>query len=257
MNDQLTPPGERDLPARHASEMRAELMTAVRGPRPRPTRRWLVAAVSATAVVTAVAAVTLTHQVRDDDTQILALGPGELSSGLKRGAERCLKWNAEHATPRDDLPSDARPGPEDIVPVSMGDIAVASRQGGKVSILFLNDIGYVSCDVSYEDGQEVSGGMGVERWPHREWLPGPFQRLSLMSTEQEGGDVAALGRVSARVHRLVLERGNGKSTTARLANGAFGILTTTGDVRPGAEVVAYDAGRSTGSAGVTPTAPAR
>lgn len=51
----------------------------------------------------------------------------------------------------------------------------------------------------------------------------------------------AAGRVSFRVDRLVLEHGNGNSTGARLANGAFGLVTTSGDVQPDAELVAYDA----------------
>jgi len=241
MNDLLTPPGERDLPARRAMEMRAELMTAARGPRPRPTRRWLVAAVSATAAVVAVAGVALTHQVRDDGTQILAMGPGELSPELKRGAEQCLKWYAQHSSP----PDFAAPQPGAVVeagvPVSMNDVAVASRQGDKTAILFLNDVGYLACDITETFGLENSGGLSNDQWQHRDWLPGPVQRLSLSSTELDGGDVVVLGRVSSRVHRLMLERGNGKSTTARLSEGAFGILTTTDDVQRDAELVSYDA----------------
>jgi hypothetical protein len=261
MNDLLMPPGERDLPPRRAMEMRAGLMTAARGPRPRPTRRWLVAAVSATAVVTAVAGVALTHQVRDDDgTQILAMGLGELNPGLKRAADQCLRWYAQDFAPPGEaastpgasapgseataapLPSGVVPAPPIAeVPVSKGDIAVATQQGDKTAILFLNEIGYLACDITHQAEQEITGGLATERWPHRDWLPGPVQRLSLTSTDSDGGDVAALGRVSSRVHRLVLERGNGKSTTARLSGGAFGLLTTTNDVRPNAELVSYDA----------------
>jgi hypothetical protein len=263
MNDLLTPPGERDLPPRRAMEMRAELITATRGPRPRPTRRWLVAAVSATAVVTAVAGVALTHQVRDDDgTQILAMGSGELNPGMKRAADQCLRWYARdfahpgeaastpgasapasEATTAVPIPSEVVPPPPIAeVPVSKGDIAVATQQGDKTAILFLNEIGYLACDIIQESGPEITGGLATERWPHRDWLPGPVQRLSLTSTgSDDGGDVAALGRVSSRVHRLVLERGNGQATTARLSGGTFGLLTTTNDVRPNAELVSYDA----------------
>jgi len=239
MNDLLTPPGERDLPPQRAMEMRVELMAAVRGPRARPTRRWLVAAVSATAVVAAVAGVALIHQVRDGGTQVLAMGPGELSPELKRGAEQCLKWHAQQSAP----PNGATPGEaeEAGVPVSMNDIAVASRQGDTTAILFLNNIGYLGCNVTEAFGREITGGFGTRRWQHRDWLPGPVQRLDLSSTEDDGGDITVLGRVSSRVHRLVLERGNGKSTTARLYRGAFGILTTTDDVQKDAELVSYDA----------------
>jgi hypothetical protein len=90
-------------------------------------------------------------------------------------------------------------------------------------------------------GREVLGGVGSEAWPHRDWLPGPVQRLSVSSTELDSGAVSVLGRVSARVHRLVLEHGNGATTTARLAGGAFGLLSRADDVRPGAELVSYDA----------------
>ena len=249
MNDLLTPPGERDLPARRAMEMRAELMTAARGPRPRPTRRWLVAAVSATTVVTAVAGVALIHQVRDDGTQILAMGPRELSPELKRGAEQCLKWYAQPSSPPNLATSQpgtanaATPGAavEARVPVSMNDVAVASRQGDKTAILFLTDVGYLACDITEAFGREISGGLSTNHWQHRDWLPGPVQRLGLSSTGVDGGDVAVLGRVSSRVHRLMLERGNGKSTAARLSGGAFGILTTTDDVQMDAELVSYDA----------------
>jgi hypothetical protein len=60
----------------------------------------------------------------------------------------------------------------------------------------------------------------------------------------DGGSVSVLGRVSARVDRLVLEHGNGRTTTARLRDGAFGIISRTDDVRKDAELVSYDrAGR--------------
>jgi len=76
---------------------------------------------------------------------------------------------------------------------------------------------------------------------HRDWLPGPVQILSLSSSEFSGGKVTALGRISPRVHRLVLEHGNGRSTTtARLSRGAFGLVTRNDDVGSGATLVSYD-----------------
>jgi hypothetical protein len=57
----------------------------------------------------------------------------------------------------------------------------------------------------------------------------------------DGGDVAVTGRVSARVHRLVLEHGDGHTTAARLTDGVFGLLTEGANVNKDAELVSYDA----------------
>lgn len=250
MNDLITPPAERDLPPHRATRMRAELLAAARGPRPRAARRRLLAAVAA--AVTLVAGVAVTLQVRHEDgTRILAMGPGELDPELRHAADQCLTWyarpnqdpsTAQPTTTSGAAPSPASPTPAPNVTLSLNDIAVASRQGDVSSILFLNDDGYLACDVTMAFGREVSGGLGGGRWPHRDWLPGPVQRLSLSSSESDGGDVAALGRVSSRVHRLILEHGNGHSTAARLSRGTFGLITTTDDVRTDAELVSYDAG---------------
>jgi hypothetical protein len=205
------------------------VLTAARGPRPRIPRRLLVAAA---AVLTLVAAVTVTLEVRHEDrTQILAMSPGELDPSLRRVVDQCLEWMK---------PRDGAPEPE-FVPVSRSDVTIASRHGSWTGVLFLNETGYMACDVQLADGHERSGSVGGEAWPHRGWLPGPVQRLSLSSTEADGGSVAVLGRVSARVHRLVLEHGNGRTTTARLRDGAFGLISRTDDVREDAELVSYDA----------------
>jgi hypothetical protein len=230
MIDLIEPPAERDLPPARAARMREELLAAARGPRPRISRRLLVAAA---AVLTLIAAVTVTLEVRHEDrTRILAMSPGELDLSLRQAVQRCLELMA----PR----HDGAPEPE-FVSVSAADVAIAARRGSWIQVLFLNRTGYMACELQLKSGRLSSGGVGGEAWPHRGWLPGPVQRLSLSSTEVDGGSVSALGRVSARVHRLVLEHGNGRTTTARLHDGAFGLISRTDDVREDAELVSYDA----------------
>ncbi|GAA3346003.1 hypothetical protein GCM10020358_55320 [Amorphoplanes nipponensis] len=231
MNPLTMPPAERDLPPGRAARMRAEVLAAARGSRPRVPRRLLVAAA---AVLTLLAAVAVSVEVRrEDSTQILAMGPGELDGSLRGAAQRCLEWA------RPNGPGGA-PDPQ-FVPVSLADVAIAARRGRWIQVLFLNRAGYLGCEASLDHGRLSSGGVGGEAWPHRGWLPGPVQRLSLSSTEADGGSVSVLGRVSARVARLVLEHGNGRTTTARLRDGAFGLISRTDDVGEDAELVSYDA----------------
>jgi hypothetical protein len=229
MNDLIRIPAGRDLPPQRAARMRAELLAAARGPRPRISRRLLVAAA---AVLTLIAGVAVSLEVRrQDHTRILAMSPGELDPSLRRATKQCLRYMEPH---------EGAPQPA-FVPVSAGDIAIASRRGPWIAVLFLTDTGYMACELSVKYGQERSGSVGGEAWPHREWLPGPVQRLSLTSSESDGGSVSVLGRVSARVDRLVLEHGNGHTTTARIRDGAFGLISRTDDVRKDAELVSYDA----------------
>jgi hypothetical protein len=230
MKELIEPPAERDLPPGRATRMRADLLAAARQPRTRVPRRLLVAAA---AVLTLVAAVAVTLEVRHEDrTQILAMTPGELDPSLRRAVEDCL----EMMEPRDE----GAPQPA-FVPVSPADVTIASRRGPWIAVLFLTRTGYMACEMYLRFGKLQSSSVGGEAWPHRDWLPGPVQRLSLTSTEQDGGSVSVLGRVSARVSRLVLEHGNGRSTTARLHGGAFGLISATGDVRENAALVSYDA----------------
>ncbi|GAB2606651.1 hypothetical protein Aab01nite_01790 [Paractinoplanes abujensis] len=226
MNDLIQPPAERDLPPDRAARMRARLLTEARGPRPRQRRRLLVAAAAVLVVMAGSVAFGLS---RDNDTQILAMGAGELDSSLRRAVQGCLKA----MEPRDDgLP------PLAFVPVSAADVTIASRRGQWIVVLFLTRTGYMACDMSVRFGLVRSSSVGGEAWPQRDWLPGPVQRLSLSSTEQDGGSVSALGRVSARVDRLVLEHGDGHTTTARIEAGAFGLIAD--DVAANAELVSYD-----------------
>ncbi|MFG1890367.1 hypothetical protein ACGFIR_21175 [Micromonospora sp. NPDC049051] len=125
----------------------------------------------------------------------------------------------------------------------MTDLAVATERGSRALVLFMNDVGYATCDVrAAGPRREPSGGLSADRWPHGEWLPGPVQRLLLTSTEHDGGDVSVSGRVSGRVNRLVLDHGDGRTTAARLSGGAFGLMTTgarlRADDRP--ELISYD-----------------
>ncbi|WP_199236072.1 hypothetical protein [Micromonospora sp. S4605] len=111
-------------------------------------------------------------------------------------------------------------------------------------VLFMNDVGYATCDVTLAGrNQEPSGGGGTDRWPHGGWLPGPVQRLLLTSTEADGGDVSVSGRVSGRVHRVVLDHGDGHTTLARVSGGAFGLMTTGARLKADddPQLVSYDA----------------
>ncbi|MFF0152372.1 hypothetical protein [Micromonospora sp. NPDC005203] len=221
MKDILDLPAERDLPPGRAVRMRAELMTSIRRPRRRRAVRLGIATVAtAAAVVAGVATVP-----RGDEVRHLAMGSGELSPTLHRAVEKCLEWN----------------GQMERIPLSMNDVAVAAEQDDRGLALFITDTGYFTCEVTMRPGEEISGGAtGARVWPQRAWLPGPVQRLLLMSTEADGGDVGVTGRVSARVQRLVLEHGDGQSTTARLADGVFGLLTDHAEVTRDAELVSYD-----------------
>jgi hypothetical protein len=232
MNDLVTPPAERDLPPGRAARMRRELLAATRGPA-RHTPRWRPM-IAAAAALTLIAGLATTLEVRRErGVQVLAMSPGELDPSLREATDQCLRY----LDPKRYNPE----FPADFIPVSRADVTIAARQGDRYAVLFLNKVGYFGCDLTMTDGQEVSGGMSTEAWPHREWLPGPVQRLSLSSSQSWGGAVTVLGRVSARVKRLVLEHGNGHTTTARLAKGAFGLITRTDDVRRDAELVSYDA----------------
>ncbi|MET7667541.1 hypothetical protein [Micromonospora luteifusca] len=221
MKDILDTPVERDLPPGAAARMRADLMTSIRRPRRRRAVRLGVATMAtAAAVVAGVALVPNGDGVRN-----LAMGSSELSPTLHRAVEQCLEWNSQM----------------ERLPLSMDDLAVAAEQDHHGVALFMTDTGYFTCEVSMQPHREISGGATGERvWPQRDWLPGPIQRLLLMSTEADGGDVAVTGRVSARVQRLVLEHGDGQTTTARLANGVFGLLTDDANVTRDAELVSYD-----------------
>ncbi|MFI7540748.1 hypothetical protein [Actinoplanes sp. NPDC049599] len=231
MNDLIETPAERELPPARAARMRAELLAAVAAPAPRSARRRLL--VAAAAAVTLVVGAGVTLEVRQEDrTQVVALGPGELDQGLRKAVRQCVQWN--HAS----YPAGTAP---DQIPITAADVAVAARRGNETAVLFLTGAGYYGCGVTAEDGAEVSGGSSSGAWESREWLPGPVQRLSLSSSEASGGQVAVLGRVSARVDRLVLEHGTGRKTTARLRDGAFGLVSRTDDVRRDAELVSYDA----------------
>ncbi|MFF0659507.1 hypothetical protein [Micromonospora tulbaghiae] len=236
MNDILDLPAERDLPPEAAHAMRARIVGSVR---PRPARtarlRAAVAGVVLLAVASGAAAVVWDRPDRSA-VQVLAMGSGEFSPMLRDAAERCLRWNSPQRQARQN-PS------EQPVPVSLADLAVAMERGDRALVLFMNDVGYATCDVEWAGTGRESGGGVTEPWPHGAWLPGPVQRLLLTSTESDGGDVSVSGRISGRVHRLVLDHGDGHATAARLSGGAFGLMTSDARLKAGnaPELVSYDA----------------
>ncbi|MCZ7418255.1 MULTISPECIES: hypothetical protein [unclassified Micromonospora] len=226
MTELLDPPAERDLPARRAAEIRARLLTEARTvPGPALRRRRVAVALIATAMIATVGVVTWPHPERG--AVVLAFGPDELSPTLRQSAERCLALGDERAR----------------ASATVADLAVAVEHGDHAALMFLADGHYVACDLWGPPHQSWSGGTAtsVDDPTWREaWLPGPVQRLLLTSTDPDGGEVVAIGRVSDRVHRLVLQQADGTITPARIANGAFGLVGEGISEDGGAALVASD-----------------
>ncbi|MEV0327440.1 hypothetical protein AB0H63_13475 [Micromonospora echinospora] len=236
MNDILDLPAERDLPPGKARAMRARVLGSVRPRSARPPRlRVAVVGVVLLAVASGVAAVVWDRPDRST-VQVLAMRAGELSPTLRDAAERCLEWNSPQRQTRQNAG-------EQPVPVSLTDLTVAIERGDRALVLFMNDVGYVTCDVEWAGTDQESGGSNTEAWPHGDLLPGPVQRLLLTSTEADGGDVSVSGRASGRVHRLVLDHGDGHTTAARLSDGVYGLMTSGARLKANndPELVSYDA----------------
>lgn len=232
MRGLLDLPAEQNLPPARAARMRADLVAAMARPPARSVRRRFAVAAAAVVAITGgliTGGLLLAMPDNQDGEQRLAMGPAELSATVRPTIEQCLEWNAQVGE----------------VTVSLPDLAVAAHRNHRTVALFLTDSGYLACDVSLPPGQEMHGGISSDSvWPHGDLLPGPVDRHLLSSSEVDGGEVSVAGRVSERVDRLVLEHGNGHTTAARLANGAFGLLSEEAYVEPGAELVSYDpAGR--------------
>ncbi|MDG4796409.1 hypothetical protein [Micromonospora sp. WMMD1082] len=243
MNDLLTPPADRDLPAGRAGQMRARLLADLGvGPRRSPVRRRVALALVAAVAVAALGLVAWPEH--DRAPRYLAFGPDELSPTLRQSAERCLALGDDPAR----------------MPVTIADLAVAVERGDHAALMFLTDDHYLACDFwdpphqPWPDGgapsprlasparsTAVASSVDDPTW-RGDWLPGPVQRLLLTSTDPDGGEVVAIGRVGARVHRLVIEHADGRTAPARISGGAFGLIADDGDIRDdgGADLVAYD-----------------
>ncbi|MBQ1025481.1 hypothetical protein [Micromonospora sp. C95] len=226
MNELLRPPAERDLPAGRAARIRARVVTEVRAVSgPAPVRRRVAVALVAAAMIATIGVVTWPDP--DRGAHFLAFGPDELSPTLRQSAERCLALGDEPAR----------------ASATIADLAVAVEQGDHAALMFLTDQHYVACDLWDPPHQSWSGGTATSvddpTW-RRAWLPGPVQRLLLTLTDPDDGEVVAIGRVSARVHRLVLQQADGTITPARVAGGAFGLVGEGVSENDGADLVAYD-----------------
>ncbi|MDW5323170.1 hypothetical protein [Plantactinospora sp. KLBMP9567] len=233
MNDILQPPAERDLPAGRAERMQASVLAALQEPEPQhPGRR--VAVLAAVVTTVAAGAVGAAWWPFGGNHQTLAMSAAELSPSLRDAAEHCLAWNQTRWTPTD---ADPR-----VQEVTLDNLAVATQHGDDSVMLFLNDAGYVTCELQAKRlGRGFTGSIGSDEWKgRRDWLPGPVEILGMSSSEFDGGDVTVTGRVSARVQRLVLEHGDRRTTTARLERGTFGLVSTGGAVHPDAQLVSYD-----------------
>jgi len=237
MNDILQPPTERDLPAGGADRIRAGALAALAEPEPRHTgRRVAVVAAVVTTVAAGVGGAAL-WPAGGGSTQALAMSAAELPPELRTAAEQCLSWNHDQVARTGIEPLDRAPE------VTLDDLAVATRRGDKSAMLFLTAAGYFTCDLTLGRWwREKTGSTNWDAWGDRRgWLPGPVEALSVSSSDIDGGEVMAIGRVSARVRRLVLEHGDGRTTEARLQDGAFGLISTGSSVREDARLVSYDA----------------
>jgi hypothetical protein len=242
MTNSLTPPPERLLPAGRVAELRVRVTAGIDQPARPVGRTRRVVLVTATAAAVVAGGVTAAGVIPGGDTvQVLAFGPGALSPKLAAGVEKCLHYNS----PESKDPSSLEHDPQ--LAVTKDDLVVGVQHGDTSAVAFVTDEGYLACQ--YDDRGEGSGGTTVDRWqPQRkEWLPGPVDRLLLMSTDPDGGDVTVVGRVSADVRRLVLEYGDGHSSEARFGSGMFALLSDGTPVAGNAALVSYDAdGREIG-----------
>jgi hypothetical protein len=239
MNDILQPPAERDLPPGRAERMQAGVLAALHEPEPRHTgRRVAVLAAVVTTVAVGVGGAALwPFGGNGGSTQALAMSAAELSPSLRDAAEHCLAWNQDRRaqTGADGVPRAQK--------VTLDNLAVAMQHGDDSVMFFLTDAGYFTCELHAKQLRKgFTGSVGSDEWRgRRDWLPGPVEILGMSSSEFDGGDVMVTGRVSARVQRLVLEHGDGRTTTARLEGGAFGLVSTGGAVHADARLVGYDA----------------
>lgn len=229
MNDILDPPTDRDMPAGRSARMRAELLANLRRPARQHHARRRIALVAA-AVVAAAGATATVNSLDRGPTRILAMGQSEFTPSLLEAAEECLRMNTQMAA--NDQPAG---------PTAMADLAVAAQRGDVSAVLFLNPSGYLACESSTPSGGEPTGGASGGPWESWDWLPGQVQRLLLTSTDIEGGDVTVIGRVSDHVHNLVLNHGDGHTTSARLDEGLFGLISDGHPVKKNAELISYDA----------------
>ncbi|HEX8630303.1 MAG TPA: hypothetical protein VF755_19260 [Catenuloplanes sp.] len=232
MNDILDPPAERDLPAARSTRMRAHLLASMGRPPKSIHRRRLVLALAAVTAVAGLAVPVLTAHRDGNDVEALAMSVAELSPPLQDLTRECLRQNvdmrAEHGAE-----SLAMGYP--IPTIKAADLAMAARRGSEAVLVYLTPTGYYLC----ESGKDGPMGGGGQNWPTRDWLPGTVDLVQFSSTEAEnGGDVIVAGRVSDRVDRLVLEHGNGTTTTARVERGVFGLLSN-GRVEKHADLVSY------------------
>jgi hypothetical protein len=228
----LEPPAERDLPRAAANRIRETLIREA-GRRTRSPRRPGRVRLALAAVVVLAAGVVSALQLRPEEppATTIAMGPSELTASLAATVRDC----------RERWPDEAEFGKTQRALVESSTLAVAMEHDRRAMALFLGPDGYFTCD-EVRRGRISGSGFGIAAWNgQRDWLPGPVQRLSVASSGMDSGWAFAAGRVSHRVARLVLEHGAGATTEARLANGAFGLITATADVQPDAELVAYDA----------------
>jgi hypothetical protein len=242
MMKSLIPPPERHVPCWRVADLRIRVMSGIHKPaRTAPRARRVVLVTAAVAALIA-GGVTTAAMIRSDDpAQVLAFGPAVLSPELAAAVDKCLFYNSAESKDPSSLAHDPQ------LRVTKDDLVVSVQHGDSRAVAFVTDEGYLACQ--YKDAGEGSSGISVDRWlpQRRDWLPGPAERLLLMSTEPDGGDVTVIGRVSANVGRLVLEYGNGHTSEARFGSGMFALLSDGTPVTSDAALVSYDtAGREIG-----------
>jgi hypothetical protein len=237
MTNSLIPPPERQLPPWRVVELRTRVMAGIHKPARTAARTRQMALVTAAVIAVVAGGAATATMIRGNGggAQVLAFGPDILSPEIEAAVDKCLWWNS----PGSKDPSSLAHDPQ--LRVTKDDLMVSVQHGDTAAVAFMTDEGYLACE--YKNAGEGTGGLAVDRWlaQRRNWLPGPFERMLLTSTEVDGGDVAVIGRVSAGVRRLVLEYGNGHTSEASFGRGMFALVSDGTPVTIAAALVSYDA----------------
>jgi hypothetical protein len=241
-------PPERDLPADRLARLRARVLTAIAEPAAR--RRGVagrrpglaVASGLATAACAAIAIVgvgALSGSVQQRD-EVYALGDGVLSPPVRKAGRECLKL-ASYEAPDERLPKPIT-WSADSPPVLLNHLE-QPRRGALLVYQTQSTLIYCGLGPHVLGGPEVTKdeawGAGTGWLDGSPWLPGPISNEAAGSTKLGEGYLYALGRVSPRVARVVLDDGAGHRSTARLANGTF-VVFSDGSIK-GGMLVSYDA----------------
>ncbi|GAA0912344.1 hypothetical protein [Virgisporangium aurantiacum] len=209
-----------------APSVRPGRRTGLHGP-----RRRLAFGAAALAVAVGVGALFTVGPLGADRSDTLAFHGGEVPPEVRAAADRCIEDN--NGLRQRLGPSGPGPAP------SLENLRLVNflRQHGRVQVIYVSDTTIAYCTNSSEEQERSAGYQPIDPW-----LRGPISVESESSSEYGGGgevlDIA--GRASARVGRIVLDHGNGRTTEANLVDGTF-IINNDGPVKVGhGTLVTYD-----------------